>query len=364
VQLLQLAAAYGAFANGGLRVDPVLVARIETADGRLLYEAPGPDRQRVLDERVAWLVSDVLADPAARLPAFGSSSPLNTAFGAAVKTGTTTEWRDNWTVGYTRDMVVGVWVGNADNASMEQISGVTGAAPIWQGVMASLHPEAPQPFVRPEGLVERTVCADSGFLPGPACPRLRDEWFLPGNAPQEACTMHRLEELDAATGRLASASTPPERRVLRRVTYWPADALLWAEHAGLPLPPEPADGEAAAWAAGDPVAGAAATGAAEPHEARPRLASPVSGSTYCLAADIAPRYQQVEIVAVGPIGVALARLTLEVDGAAVHRWAGAPYRAFWPLAPGAHVLRVVGVTRDGTEIYSEPVQIMVRDACD
>lgn len=364
VQLLQLAAAYGAFANGGLRVDPVLVARIETADGRLLYEAPGPARQRVLDERVAWLVTDVLADPMARLPAFGASSPLNTAYGAAVKTGTTTEWRDNWTVGYTRNRVVGVWVGNADNSPMKQISGVTGAAPIWQGVMNSLHPVSTPPFGRPEGLVERTVCADSGLLPGPACTRLRDEWFLPGNAPQAACTMHRLEELDAATGRLAGASTPPERRVLRRVTYWPADALLWAEHAGLPLPPEPADGEAAAWAAGDPVEGAVASHAAERGEARPRLASPVTGSAYCLAADIAARYQQVEVVAVGPMGVALTRLALEVDGVAVHTWAGAPYRAFWPLAPGAHVLRAVAVTRDGTELYSEPVQIMVRDVCD
>jgi len=355
VRLTELTAAYGALASGGYRVDPVLVTRITSADGEILYEAPAPRRERVLDERVAWLVTDVLADPQARVTTFGAGSSLETPFGAAVKTGTTTDWRDNWTVGYTRSMVVGVWVGNADNAPMEHISGVEGAAPIWQATMVSLHPTAPAPFVRPADLEQRTVCAASGLLPGPACTHLRDEWFLPGSVPEAVCTMHRLETLDAATGRLADASTPPERRITRKVTRWPADALLWAEQNGLATSPEAAAGVPG-------KAGADESGAVPPGALR--LARPVQGARYCLATDLAGAYQMVEVVAVGPEGAGLSSLTVEVDGVPWQIWAAPPYRAFWPLAAGEHKFALVGTAADGTALESEGVRITVATSCD
>ncbi len=351
VTLLQLTSAYGALATGGVRVDPILVARVVSADGQVLYEAPSPARERVLDERVAWLVTDVLADPQARMPAFGAGSALDTAYGAAVKTGTTTEWRDNWTVGYSRDMVVGAWVGNADNAPMERISGVSGAAPIWQATMDSLHPQAPPPFSRPAGLQEETVCAESGLLPGPACTHLSDDWFLPGDEPETTCTMHRLETVDAATGRLADASTPPERIVRRKVTYWPADAMVWAEQSGLPMPPE--------------TAAQSASGGLPSRAPRVqvRLASPPSGAAYCLAEDLATRYQQIEVVAVGPESTRLASLALEVDGSVWHTWLSAPYRTFWPLEPGEHTLGLVGTLADGGLLTADEVRITVSTSC-
>ena len=338
VRLLELTAAYGAFANGGLRVSPYLIERIETRDGQVLYEAPRRAGERVLDERVAYLVTDVLADRQARTPAFGGQSPLQTTYGAAVKTGTTTEWRDNWTVGYTRDMVVGAWVGNADNASMERVSGVSGAAPIWQATMntamEALRPGRPRPFMRPEGLVEVTVCAESGRLPGPACNHRRSEWFLPGTEPQETCTMHRLVEIDTATGRLAGPDTPEERRLTRRVTYWPPEALLWAQENGLPMPPERA---------------VVAQGQSQPEKPGPTevddglmapgggpwFAAPAPGSTYCLAADISDRYQQLEIVAVGaPEGAP--EVTLLVDAEPWLTWSQAPYRTTGRCRRGTH----------------------------
>jgi len=154
VRLLELTAAYGALATGGYRLEPMLIREVTTEDGTVLYRAPSPEPERVLDERIAYLITDILSDPQARAPAFGIGSVLEAGMPAAVKTGTTTEWRDNWTVGYTTSYVVGVWVGNADNEPMRGISGVDGAAPIWRGILRELHPTQPAPFVRPDGLVE------------------------------------------------------------------------------------------------------------------------------------------------------------------------------------------------------------------
>ncbi|MCB0176047.1 MAG: PBP1A family penicillin-binding protein, partial [Anaerolineae bacterium] len=168
VRLLELTAAYGAFANGGRRVEPVTISRITDHAGQVLYETPktlnpGP---AVMDARTAYLITDILSDNYARRSTFGAGSPLRLDRPAAAKTGTTQDWRDNWTVGYTPEMVVGVWVGNADNEPMRHVSGVTGAAPIWRDVTQQLlktHPA--REFPQPPGLIEATVCAINGLLP-------------------------------------------------------------------------------------------------------------------------------------------------------------------------------------------------------
>ncbi|MCB0226046.1 MAG: hypothetical protein KDI02_20325, partial [Anaerolineae bacterium] len=120
----------------------------------------------VMDARTAYLITDILSDNYARRSTFGAGSPLRLDRPAAAKTGTTQDWRDNWTVGYTPEMVVGVWVGNADNEPMRHVSGVTGAAPIWRDVTQQLlktHPA--REFPQPPGLIEETVCALNGLLP-------------------------------------------------------------------------------------------------------------------------------------------------------------------------------------------------------
>ncbi len=184
VRLLDLTAAYAAFANGGRRVTPYAIERIETLAGKIVLDnsakqpitTPGtatahdpqsaiPNPQS-LDPRVAFLITDILSDNNARLPAFGSGNVLELGRPAAVKTGTTTDWRDNWTVGYTPELVTGVWVGNADNAPMKDVSGISGAAPIWRDFMrAVLRDVPPGAFPVPDGLVQVEVCADSGLLP-------------------------------------------------------------------------------------------------------------------------------------------------------------------------------------------------------
>ena len=92
-----------------------------------------------MDESIAYLITDILSDNEARLGTFGEFSLLNIGRPAAVKTGTTTDFRDNWTVGYTPELVAGVWVGNADNSPMLNITGVDGAAPIWMSTRSKAH---------------------------------------------------------------------------------------------------------------------------------------------------------------------------------------------------------------------------------
>jgi penicillin-binding protein 1C len=189
VRLIDLAAAYGAFATGGYRVMPYAIERIETLNGEALWTHEGvivdehpstPSseplvdsapvarrqevRERVLDERVAFLVTDILSDDLARRQAFGEGSSLDIGQQAAAKTGTTTDWRDNWTMGYTPELVAGVWVGNADNTPMKDVSGITGAGPIWHDFMTSVLANRPATLFHAPRRADRCRCVrDFGF---------------------------------------------------------------------------------------------------------------------------------------------------------------------------------------------------------
>ena len=363
VQLLQLTTAYAALATGGWSVHPRLIDHVEDAEGNVIYRPQPEPPERVLDERVAYLVTDILSDDRARIASFGEESMLNMPFLAAVKTGTTTDWRDNWTIGYTTEVVTGVWVGNADNEPMSRISGVTGAAPIWNAVMHSAHSQQPRPFRRPEGLVEVEVCTESGLLPGIACMHRKRELFLAENAPTDRCPMHRLLTVDAATGEVARPDCPADRRVLRRVTFWPPEALVWAEEEGLPLPPAGLTGELPFASLQDeegrspsPQSGPAP----EPHGVY--LSSPAPNSRYVIAPSIPLRSQSLEIVASCLPRLNLREATLWVDQERWHTWSSPPYRVLWPLSPGAHEFRVEAFGRDLIPIISPPLRITVSPA--
>jgi len=163
VTLIDLANAYRALANHGCYA-PVRFAP---------SQAPVACEQ-VVDERAAFIVGDVLADPAARAGTFGLASALATSYGASVKTGTSKDMRDNWTVGYTDRFTVGVWVGNFDGEAMHDVSGVSGAAPVWRDVMDYAMRGAPVAARNPpQGLVRAAAHFDS-IEPD------REEWFIAG----------------------------------------------------------------------------------------------------------------------------------------------------------------------------------------
>ncbi len=191
-RLLDLTAGYATLAAGGWKVTPTPFLRIELADGQVIRDyaqAAAADRQShppVVSPEHAYLIAHILSDNEARAKTFGRNSVLRLSRPAAVKTGTTNDFRDNLTVGYTPDLVVGVWVGNSDNSPMKGVSGISGAAPIWREVMErALEGQPPREFARPPGVIEAEICLDGGHQPSPNCPpdRRRIEVFKADQGP-------------------------------------------------------------------------------------------------------------------------------------------------------------------------------------
>jgi len=186
-RLLDLTTGYATLANAGAQVKPTAIRRVELADGQVVHDyLQSPERSQVIAPEHAYLITSILSDNDARAPSFGRNSALKLSRPAAVKTGTTNDFRDNLTVGYTPELAVGVWVGNSDNSPMNDVSGITGAAPIWHDVMEkSLEGQPPTPFERPAGVVEAEICLDGGHAPAASCPpdRRRIEIFKSGQEP-------------------------------------------------------------------------------------------------------------------------------------------------------------------------------------
>ncbi len=186
VSLWELTKAYLTLANGGdLRIQLTAVNQKQAGDLVSGSGAKGLEERGQLkpdvDAQATWLlVTDMLSDPHARATAFGVESVLNLPFPAAVKTGTSSDFRDTWTVGFTQNYTVATWVGNFDGSPMHQVSGVTGAAPLWHRIMVRLHEggEEPKPFTPPQGMVQRPICATTGLKPRAGCEAVVQEYFL------------------------------------------------------------------------------------------------------------------------------------------------------------------------------------------
>lgn len=235
VQLLELANAYRTLANDG-RWSPI----------RWRRDAPREAGRQVMPATVARLLTDILADPVARIPAFGRHNTLTLPFPAAAKTGTSTDFTDNWTAGYTPDVTVAVWVGNFDGRPMEGVSGVTGAGRLWHRVMrAAVGHGRSRPF-ETRGLVRRRLCADTGAPFTDDCAHAIEEWFRPENAPSAvpASRVKRLQVSFPGTGDVfqLDADTPQRYARLRLRADVPdgVDGLVWAIDA---LPPRAAPAE-------------------------------------------------------------------------------------------------------------------------
>jgi 1A family penicillin-binding protein len=350
VTLLELTAAYGAFAAGGVRVEPYAVIAVADASGAIIQQYAAQPPVASFSPQIAYLISDMLSDPYARMRAFGARSVLDLDRPAAVKTGTTTDWRDNWTIGYTPDRVVGVWVGNADGRPMEAVSGISGAGPVWRQVMLLAHRDLPpRAFSQPPGLVRLRICAEGGMLPGENCPATRDELFIAGTEPQRPDTTHIALRIDPARNCVAPAGYPREQTVRRIFRLLPPEAEAWAIDNGVPRPPRitcPAP-ETSAGAPASPhlaVAGA------------PALVAPARGAVFAIARGIPPERQQLLIEAAA---AEAAHVTILIDGAPVATLAGPPYRTFWQLTPGTHRASLEVRDARGAISRSAPVEFTV-----
>ncbi len=218
VQMTELATAFGVFANSGIRKDLISILQVKDNQGKILDEQKLPeskstlaiDGPRVLPAEVAYLISHMLLDQNARSAAFGEGSYLSVRGHPAisVKTGTTDDKRDNWTIGYTPSVLVVAWVGNNDNSPMNPYlsSGITGAAPIWNKIMSRALKDQPDEWPKmPDNVVGMEICALSGKLPGESGCQTRYEYFIKGTQPKEIDDSKQKVWIDKATGGLPAS---------------------------------------------------------------------------------------------------------------------------------------------------------------
>jgi membrane peptidoglycan carboxypeptidase len=268
VKPLDMAYGFGVFANMGIMagqpvpqerqrpghrtLDPVAILRVEDPSGRILWQYSQPETQQVLDPALAYLIVDILSDNDARAAAFGRNSDLYFEDRrVAAKTGTTNDFRDNWTIGFAPQIAVAVWVGNNDNEAMKDVTGLSGAAPIWREVMAYYLRDKPAEwYLRPPGLIDVRVDAVSGLLPTEHSQATVTELFLEGSEPKIEDNVHQVFRINRETGKLATVYTPPELVEERVYEVYPPEAADWVNDNEIPQPPAEYDD-----AYGSPVAG-------------------------------------------------------------------------------------------------------------
>jgi len=225
-------------------MEPTPILRIEDSRGNVLVDNRTPLGQQVLSPEHAYLITDILADDVARCAAFTCPSILELSRPAAAKTGTTDDYRDAWTVGYTPGLAAGVWVGNSDNSSMVEVPGAAGAGPIWHAFMETALADQPvRDFAPPSGIVEHQICADSGARPAKHCPERTSEIFAKGQPPlDESHDWYQMVEIDAFTGLRANEFCPDHvvQKLMLDITDDRGRAWVQAhpgQFDGLPLAP-------------------------------------------------------------------------------------------------------------------------------
>lgn len=205
--LLQLTSAYTVFATGGLKHDISSISEIDDFNGKTIYKSVRTNERRVLSPEISFLISHILSDNNARRDEFGPNSYLNIpGKTVAVKTGTTNDKRDNWAVGFTKSVTVGVWVGNNDNSPMNQkiASGITGASPIWYDIMNELLKKYTDGIMdKPDNVKALTVDAYLGGLPKDGYPT-RSEYFISGTEPKDVSSFYKTLKISKSNGKLAN----------------------------------------------------------------------------------------------------------------------------------------------------------------
>jgi len=304
------AVASGVFANGGQRVPPTPILSITDSNGKVIEQFQQPAASQVIKPEYAYLLTSILSDDNSRCTPrvceFGRHTVLELPDRpAAAKTGTSEEFRANWTIGYTPNIAIGVWVGNADGAPMLDLAGVEGAGPIWRdAMMAASLSRSMSPFVRPAGIVDATICAPTGLLPGPDCASPTSEIFAAGTVP----TAHETYYFKDPDGRI---SIDP-----------PIEARDWARAAGMTLRSD---------------------GASTSLDVL-RILAPVAGTTVHFAPEIASSQLLLRVVAARGIET----VTFAIDGRVIGDASGSDPALLWPLELGGHTLRASARFADGS----------------
>ncbi len=241
VTLLDLTSAYGVLATGGMYSPPMAILKVEDKNGRTIEEFEPAKPKRVLDAQVVYLINNILSDDGARARIFGMGGPLNLPGRVvAAKTGTTNDFKDGWTLGYTPDLVAGVWAGNNRNESMTAASGLV-AAPTWNKYMrTALAGVGNKSFTRPDGIRDVEVDSLSGLLPTDASPSRKTEVFTSWGVPTKEDNIHVKVKVMAADPTKLAPSSAPDSLVVEKIftvihserpdnSNWENPVIAWAK---------------------------------------------------------------------------------------------------------------------------------------
>ncbi|MFW6161061.1 MAG: penicillin-binding protein 1C [Acidobacteriota bacterium] len=303
VTLLELVRSYSALARGGLfikekYIEEILGPRELLADE--FDEIEEKKSRRVFSPEVSYIITHILSDSDARVPAFGYLSPMNLPFACAAKTGTTREFKDNWLVGYSPRFTVGVWVGNFDGSPMHNVSGIAGCGLLFKDIMLLLEAKTSQEeFERPQDLSQAKVCPVSGMKASSSCPGFLEELFLPGTESREECFVHEKEDSGVNLADFINHRT------------------------GLNF----------------------------------EIRSPVEGDVFRMDNVLLGEYQRLKLEVSLPPWLETEEVEWIVDGRKISR-VKYPFFSFWKLEPGRHTVEAAAVTPDKT-IYSQTVSFQV-----
>lgn len=298
VTLLELTRAYATLARGGLYIGDKSIRECFDTEGKAIIWKEGERSRRVFSKQIAFIISDILSDRDARIPAFGYLSPLNLPFECAVKTGTSVDFRDNWTIGYTPRYSVGVWVGNFDAAPMFNISGVSGCGPLFKDVMLLLENSNPEvKFAEARDVIKAKICPLSGKLATEYCPGAMEDVFIKGTEPQEYCRVHTVVE----------GERPKELVAL--------------------------------------------------HEDEFKIAFPQDRDMFKMDPVLRPEFQRIKLKARIPADMDIDSIEWRVDDRKIGD-CDYPYAVYWDLEPGHHTIRAIAV-RENKNLKSASIEIRV-----
>jgi len=226
--------------SNGLDIQPTTVLGVQDNQGKVWLDWSSPRSQPVLSPQLAYLVNHVLSDESARWASLGYPNPLEIGRPAGAKIGRTASQAEEWTVGYTPQRVVGVWMGSGiqNDKSLPR----NASASLWHALLQYATRDLPaENWPIPPGVKTVKVCDPSGLIPTEYCPAIVAEVFLEGNEPNQPDNLYRKFQINRETGKLATVFTPPELVEERVFLSLPAEAVSWAQENGMPVPPDTYD---------------------------------------------------------------------------------------------------------------------------
>lgn len=282
ITLLEATRAYAVYANQGTQVgqvstsvsqsetlqnlNPLVILKVETTRGEVWMDCSSAmfncvtQVRPVISPQLTYLITNILSDEIARWPSLGHPNPLEIGRPAGVKTGVSNDGNNGWTIGYTQQIVTGVWIGRVEGTPKPKQAldlSTHGAAGLWHAITQYANRNLPADnWSIPPGVITIEVCDPSGMLPTDICPTTINEVFLSGSEPTQTDTLYRIFQVNRETGRLATVFTPPELVEDRVYMVLPPEAAEWAKLAKLPTPPDSYD---VIYAAPPPVTGAVIT---------------------------------------------------------------------------------------------------------